>query len=408
MFFKRKIILFFLSLLTIIFFTAEAKHTDSYVLVAPTCLSKTLTHDQTLNTQNNISLIKTNKKGLHQLIQNKIKQKEPCGGFFDATEEWKRFHPQNVTTTDKAKLFLALYVMPIQTHSVPNPYSIKYETEVNQLLKQFNPNFMWVDLTMLTSFQDRFAFSENGVKAAEWIKSEIESLVKKSGRDDVEIYTIETGRYNQPSVIAKLGHSNEPGIVIGAHLDSITNWFSGRSPGADDDGSGTVTVLAAARTLLTSGMNFKRPIYFMWYAAEEMGLIGSTQVVSHFSKNNIPISAVLHLDMTGYVSHADPSIWLISDYVNKDLTAFLEELTKAYVNQPVKYTQCGYACSDHASWHKAGYAAAIPFEAPFSQDNPNIHTSHDNMDVLSLSHMSDFSKLAIAFAVELAEPDKRA
>lgn len=36
--------------------------------------------------------------------------------------------------------------------------------------------------------------------------------------------------------------------------------------------------------------------------------------------------------------------------------------------------------------------------------NPFVHSPWDTLDKLSLTHMTDYAKLAIAFAVELGEP----
>jgi len=172
----------------------------------------------------------------------------------------------------------------------------------------------------------------------------------------------------------------------------------------DDDGSGSVTVLEVARTLLQSGMHFKKPIYFIWYAAEEQGEVGSQIVVEEFKNKNIPVSAVLQLDMTGYAYENDPTLWLMTDYVDDDLTNYLKQLISTYVKKPVGESSCGYACSDHASWNQEGIPAVMPFESTFEHMNPAYHSSEDTIDKLTLSHMHDFAKLGVAFAVELAEP----
>ena len=69
---------------------------------------------------------------------------------------------------------------------------------------------------------------------------------------------------------------------------------------------------------------------------------------------------------------------------------------------PVDYSSCGYGCSDHASWTKAGVPAAFPCESNFDEHNPYIHSASDTMSLLSLEHMTNFAKLAVAFAIELA------
>lgn len=94
-------------------------------------------------------------------------------------------------------------------------------------------------------------------------------------RSDIDIFLVETGHYKQPSVVLKFGHSNQPGIVIGSHIDTIPSFEGENVPGADDDASGNVIVLEIARVLMASGIKFQKPIYFIWYSEEERGLVGS-------------------------------------------------------------------------------------------------------------------------------------
>ncbi len=403
---KYKILSFFsLSLLASFSFASHAPTTHSHVIVAPHCLLQHVKTDyQTLSSSSSLALIEVNNTGISQLIDAKNKtHATPCGGFIDVTEAWK--NAQTVVSKKiTAKTFLQNYLTPKKSlQTSKQTYEIKHEKEVNDALKHINPQDIWADLTQLTSFPDRYSQSENGVKAAEWIKTQVETIAKNNGHDDVTVYYVQTGNYKQPSVVAKLGNGDGPGIVIGGHMDTLSSSWESK-PGADDDGSGSVTVLGVARTILSSGMHFKKPIYFIWYAAEEIGLVGSSYVVQDFKNKNIPVDAVLQFDMTGYAYKNDPTMWLITDNVNPDLTNYIEELIKTYVKQPIGRTQCGYACSDHASWHQEGFTAAFPFEAKFGQDDPYIHTARDTMDVLSLDHITHYAELGTAFAVELAEP----
>lgn len=72
----------------------------------------------------------------------------------------------------------------------------------------------------------------------------------------------------------------------------------------------------------------------------------------------------------------------------------------AYFN----FSQCGYGCSDHASWNAQGYPTALPFEGLFANINPKIHTSGDTTSVsgFSWTHTLEYTKIAAAFAYELA------
>lgn len=71
----------------------------------------------------------------------------------------------------------------------------------------------------------------------------------------------------QSSIIARIpGKTAGPVTILGAHMDSInlSSPTSGRAPGADDDGSGSVNLLEAFRALLASGFQPTTPVEFQW------------------------------------------------------------------------------------------------------------------------------------------------
>jgi bacterial leucyl aminopeptidase len=59
------------------------------------------------------------------------------------------------------------------------------------------------------------------------------------------------------------------------------------------------------------------------------------------------------------------------------LTDIIKKLVDAYLDIPWVETKCGYACSDHASWDKAGYPAAFSIESAFEDSNQNIHSGNE-------------------------------
>jgi len=393
----------FFSLIIFSCLLSEQAISASPIIVAPQCLiNKSKIPYNTLSVDSTFTLIQVSNAALEKLVAEKKHSPATCGGFRDVTRAWNE-----ETAKADAQSFLSAYSRSIKPSYAAPQYHINAADKVNQLFRYLEPDTMWSNLIKLTGFEDRSATSDAGAAASDWIAAEIKQIANDNHRDDVTVYTVETGtRYKQRSVIAKMGAFLAPGIVIGAHMDTLSanNYRSkyAPKPGADDDGSGVVTVLEVARLLFASDMHFNKPVYFIWYAAEERGLVGADYVVADFKKKNIPINAVLQLDMTGYRYQNDHTMWLISDYVDRDLTAFLDTLITTYIKQPVNYTQCGYACSDHAIWTLNGYAAAMPSEAAFQEVNPDIHTSRDTMDKLSLDHMVNYAKLAIAFVVELA------
>jgi leucyl aminopeptidase len=223
-------------------------------------------------------------------------------------------------------------------------------------------------------------------------------MVVEYNRDDTKTFFVKTGWYKQPSLVTVIGKDiKAPAIVIGAHMDTL----DGTMPGADE-GSASVSIMETARVLLASKAKLKHPIYIVWYAAGTRDLAGSKYTVQYFQDNSIAVKAVLQLDKTGYrIDADDPTMWIYTDYTNKPLNEYIAKLIKTYIQVPIDYSSCGSGCSDHASWHEEGIPVAYPSESKFDKQNPNVGSASDTMDLLNLDHMTNFSKLALAFAIEL-------
>ena len=147
----------------------------------------------------------------------------------------------------------------------------------------------------------------------------------------------------------------------------------------------------------------------MGYAAEEVGLRGSSDLARQYKAAGRRVIGVVQFDMTNFAG-SGPGIWTLSDHVDPALSAHLAALARAYAGVPVASTACGYACSDHASWTRAGYPASAAFEAAFDDMNGHIHTERDTLATSggTAAQSVPFARLAAAFAVETAKPSRRA
>ena len=80
-------------------------------------------------------------------------------------------------------------------------------------------------------------------------------------------------------------------VVVGAHLDSV-----GTGPGINDNGSGSAALVEFAREL--RGVYPKNKIRFIWFSAEESGLLGSEHYVASLPETErAKIAAMLNFDM---------------------------------------------------------------------------------------------------------------
>jgi bacterial leucyl aminopeptidase len=83
-------------------------------------------------------------------------------------------------------------------------------------------------------------------------------------------------------------------------------------------------------------------------------------------------------------------------------------INNVYIGGRIIEGQCGYGCSDHASWSRQGFPALMPFEANLNSMNRHIHTSADVINnQSSFRHSNMFTKIAIALALELGNSNWR-
>jgi len=284
-------------------------------------------------------------------------------------------------------------------------YTLDRATVVHAVLPAVDRDKILSTIRELSAMQNRYYRSSTGAAASTWLQQRWQRF---TDRRDVTVELVDHG-YPQKSVVMTIPGTTRASevVVIGGHLDSISPGMrSGNAPGADDDASGIATLTEVARALLAKGVRFERTIKFIAYAAEEVGLRGSLSIARDFKKHGVRVVGALQLDMTNYQG-SDKDIWLISDFTSAAQNAFLGHLIDAYVGASWAYDKCGYACSDHASWHRFGVPASMPFEARFQNSNRNIHTAKDTLEISgnNADHAHKFALLAAAYAIELAKGD---
>lgn len=215
-------------------------------------------------------------------------------------------------------------------------------------------------------------------------------------------------------------HFDHVGIQPGGGADSIAN-------GADDDGSGSVTMLAIAKSMSTARP--RRSTLFVWHTAEEKGLLGSEYFASHSTVPIDSIVAMINLDMIGrrggatakFDSRVDPAsgenrlfilgpasapnglsvtLGAVFDTVNsRQVRPF--EIDRAFdnPNHPERY----YERSDHISYAKKG-VPIIFFSTGFHED---YHKVSDESQKIDYEKMSRIGGLLLELATTLGNREAR-
>ncbi|EKM59666.1 uncharacterized protein PHACADRAFT_170253 [Phanerochaete carnosa HHB-10118-sp] len=329
----------------------------------------------------------------------KINMKAQGVNFFDITE----------TQELGATAHLRTLVKP--SYKKPNASSL-----VLPVLEKLSTDGPKENLKQFTSFRTRYYRSDTGRDSQKWLLNKIseitEEYASKSLKKHISIQEFPHS-WNQNTIITRINGTSTTDdrvVIIGAHQDSANMWPFLPAPGADDDGSGSVTILESYRALIASGFRPVRTIEFHWYSAEEGGLLGSQAVAKDYESRSANVYAMSQFDMTAWVKAGTrEEVGIITDFTDESLTEFNKQLVDEYLDIPWVETKCGYACSDHAPWGKAGYPSSFTIESSFGNSNKNIHSTQDRYDIspeFSFEHMLEFSKLAAAFAIELGGSEK--
>lgn len=207
-------------------------------------------------------------------------------------------------------------------------------------------------------------------------------------------------------------------LIITAHYDHVGIINGEIHNGADDDGSGTVTVLELASAFATAaeaGYGPRRSILFMTVVGEEKGLLGSEWYADHPVWPLENTIANLNVDMIGRVddAHADDEhyVYLIgSDKLSSDLHAISEEANERSVQLALDYTFNApddpnrfYYRSDHYNFAKNG----IPVIFYFSGVHEDYHQPGDDVEKIMFDKTADIGKLIFHTAWELVNRDER-
>jgi len=268
-------------------------------------------------------------------------------------------------------------------------------------------------LTKFSSFRNRYYRSSTGVESQQFLLATIKKIVASNPKLGITVDEF-PHPWGQNSITVKIPpaksvKADEKIVILGAHQDSTNLLPFLPAPGADDDGSGTTTLITALSILVNASfVPSTNPVEFHFYSAEEGGLLGSAAVAQAYGAAGKKIRGFLQQDMTAYVKPGtEPTYGIINDFVDPALTDFIVKVAEEYGEIPVVQTQCGYACSDHASWSKIGAPSSFVIESSFADSSKDIHSTRDTIDAagFSFEHIVQYTRLSIALAVELGGGD---
>jgi hypothetical protein len=219
------------------------------------------------------------------------------------------------------------------------------------------------------------------------------------------------GTDKKDEVIIVTAHYDHIGKRSGTEGDLINN-------GADDDGSGTVSVLQLAKVFTQAkkdGKGPRRSMLFMTVTGEEKGLLGS----EYYSENPVfPLANTvvdLNIDMVGRrdPQHKDsePYVYVIgADKLSAELNTLSETINKKYTNLIFDYTYNDeahpdrlYYRSDHWNFAKKN----IPIIFYFDGIHEDYHRVTDEIEKIEFDLLVKRAQCVFHTAWEIANRDQR-
>ena len=201
-----------------------------------------------------------------------------------------------------------------------------------------------------------------------------------------------------------IGYSQ--GVLRNGQTDRINN-------GADDDGSGTATLIGLARAF-ARGPKTKRSEIFVWHAGEELGLYGSRYFADHPTVPIDHIVAQLNMDMVGrnhnnLESESNTVYTVGADRISTELHNIMIDANASLakpmninfeLNDPTDSERVYYR-SDHYSYAAKG----IPIIFFTTNLHPDYHRVTDEIDKILFDKMAHIAQLVYETGRRVANLD---
>lgn len=241
---------------------------------------------------------------------------------------------------------------------------------------------------------------EAGTEGIEMAAVYIENYFKSYGLTPYfESYRDTLSNFQKPSYnLVGMIEGNDPElkdefILIGAHYDHIgvVNPENGDAiaNGANDNASGTISVLEMARYFGTQKTN-KRSLIFALFSAEEKGLLGSKHLAKKLKEEGLNLYTMLNFEMTGVPMQDKDYLMYITGYEMSNLA----EVSNTYAGEnlvgflPTAKEFNLYQRSDNYPFHQE---FGVPSHTFCTFDFTNFayyHKPGDEAGLMDFEHMS--------------------
>ena len=269
---------------------------------------------------------------------------------------------------------------------------------IQAVLDRVDPARIKADLVALTALHTRFALDPQFWRATDLVKERLQAAGLKPVLDP---FMAGPALVNNVIVTLPGSVKGRPVIIASAHYDSITFDGGTRSPGAEDNGSGTAGLLEMARAL--AGQRLATEVRLVFFAAEEEGLWGSKHMVNSYDQSGqlSRVGAVINMDMIGHDPRGARAMVVDSFLVSRGLAGRIQAAAVAYTSLVVYVDIHSSGRSDHRPFARAGIPAVNLASAGW-RDYTAYHTGRDTLDQVDPAMAASVTRANLATMLRMA------
>lgn len=227
----------------------------------------------------------------------------------------------------------------------------------------------------VSGITSRHSFAEGSRTAANWLKDRFEYTGATCELQAFLVGFAPNVVCSYPSIV-----NTTATVILSSHYDSRGSFGSTYAPGADDDGSGTIAILAVARAIARKGLKFRSNVQLIAFAGEEQGLFGSKAYARKMRDANTNITVMVQADMLAYRAPGEPPQLGLPETIGvpevKQLVANISSIYSPELHVGVTAA----CCSDHQPFYELGFPATWVFERAGPIADPMYHNSGDLSD----------------------------
>lgn len=283
---------------------------------------------------------------------------------------------------------------------IANSYPIT--NKIQTILNEVNEEILEDFLINLVSFSPRYTGTTGCEMTAAYIHQQFENNGLQTRYQEWSSFG---NRYHPKFFSSQNVEATHPGtqtnhiILFGAHYDTVQ-----QTPGANDDGSGTAAVLAAAYIL--SKYSFNHTLKFVTFSGEEIGLKGSGAYAKEAYQNNNNILFMFNADMIGRAttkeggrnmgfSITEDAFWVMDIFQSINFSLNLQTTFNQYT-----INRDGTGHSDYFPFATYGWETVACWQG---EGDPNMHTEQDGLDNVNFSYLVKTTKCIIGTLAYLAD-----